>query len=258
MKISIITPSYNQVAFIERTIHSVITQTGDFDLEYIIVDGGSTDGSVDIIRRCAAQDQRIQWVSERDQGQSDAINKGLRRVTGDIVAYLNSDDVYLPGALQAVQNFFQQQPTYSWVTGFCRIINEYDQEIRRPITHYKNFWLRHYNFSSLLVLNYISQPATFWRRAVLDQVGFFSTQQHLVMDYEYWLRLGSIMPAGVITEYLAGFRSYQTNKSSANFIRQFHEEFTVAQQWIKRRHWLTGLHWLHYHSIILLYSLLRK
>lgn len=257
MKISIITPSFNQAPFIGQTIESIISQTGTFELEYIIIDGGSTDGSVDIIKRYAEQDKRIQWVSEFDEGQSDAINKGLKRSTGDVVAYLNSDDIYYPGALQQVHEFFTQHSAINWLTGFCRIIDEHNKEIRQPITHYKNFFLKHYSLNTLLILNYISQPATFWRSTALKQVGYFSKEQHLVMDYDYWLKLGAIGRVGVIPHYLAGFRSYATNKSSANFKQQFQEEYHVANAIIKRRWWLKTLHWLHYHAIILVYSLLR-
>ena len=99
MKISIITPSFEQAEFLERTIESVLCQQGDFELEYLVIDGGSRDGSVEILQRYGDQ---LQWVSEPDGGQGDAINKGMARASGDVLAYLNSDDVYRPGALAAV------------------------------------------------------------------------------------------------------------------------------------------------------------
>ena len=120
MKISIITPSYNQAQFIERTILSVLNQ--DYkDIEYIIMDGGSTDGTVEILKKYS---DHIIWKSEKDNGQSDAINKGLKMATGDIVAYLNSDDTYQPGAFKEVATFFEKNPDKKWVYGKCLIINE--------------------------------------------------------------------------------------------------------------------------------------
>ncbi len=256
MKISIITPSYNQAQYIERTIQSVLNQTGEFELEYIIVDGGSTDGSVEIIQRFAAQDQRIHWVSEPDKGQSDAINKGLRRASGEVVAFLNSDDIYYPGTLQSVAQAFQQ-PTVQWAYGRCRIINEQDQEIAQGITRYKNLLLGRYRYWLLLIVNYISQPATFWRRSVLTEVGYLNEAEHLVMDYEYWCRLGQRHPATVLPGYLAGFRLYATSKSGQRYRQQFKDEYAVAKRFT-RNPILLALHHLHAGLTVLAYRLLRS
>lgn len=255
MKISIVTPSYNQVQFIERTMHSVLSQTGDFDLEYIIVDGMSTDGSVAIIQRLAEQDQRMIWISEPDQGQSDAINKGLRLATGDVVAYLNSDDIYYPGALQHVANTFGN-PAVQWAYGKCRVINAADVETNRLITGYKNGLLYRYRYWLLLVVNYISQPATFWRRTLLDKIGYLNTAEHLVMDYEYWCRLGQQYPAKTIHHYLSGFRFYSTSKSGQGYIQQFQQEYVVAKRYT--HNWLIlWLHQIHTTLIVLVYKMIR-
>lgn len=255
MKLSVVTPSYNQAPFLERTIQSVITQQGDFELEYIIIDGASTDGSVEIIKQYAAQDTRIQWVSEPDQGQSDAINKGLRRATGEVVAFLNSDDLYYPGALQQVVQAFSDD-TVQWAYGQCRIINADDQETNRAVTAYKNMWLKHYQYWSLLILNYISQPATFWRRSLLTEVGYLNKTEHLVMDYDLWCRFGRRYSPKVITAYLAGFRLYATSKSGQRYVQQFQQEYMVAKRYT--RNWLIlGLHKIHSTMIVLCYKLLR-
>ena len=132
MKFTIITPSLNQGAFIERTLKSIQAQRRDVDVEHWVMDGGSTDGTLDILRRCEGQ---LSWTSGPDQGQSDAINKGLRRATGDILAWLNSDDVYEPGALVAVAAAYRTRP-FQWAFGNCRIIDETDREIRRAVTAY--------------------------------------------------------------------------------------------------------------------------
>lgn len=252
-RISVITPSYNQAHFIERTIRSVLEQ-GYPDLELIVVDGGSTDGTVDILKR---YDNRLRWVSERDEGQTDAINKGIGMSTGEIIAYLNSDDLYEPGALHAVARHFAAQPDSMWVTGFCRIIDEKDREMRRAITAWKNFLLRRFSYRLLLVTNPVSQPATFWRRKVVDEIGLFDKGQHFVMDYDYWLRIGRKHAPAVLETYLAAFRVYTTSKTSSSFLRSFRQELEVA-----KRHStspvLNALHWLNYFGIASAYLVLNS
>ncbi|MBI5885223.1 MAG: glycosyltransferase [Deltaproteobacteria bacterium] len=224
-RISVITPSFNQGRFIERTIESVLGQ-GYPNLEYIVVDGGSTDETVSILRR---YEPRLAWTSEKDKGQSDAINKGISRATGEIVAYINSDDVYEPGALERVAAYFTANPSVMWLTGRCRIIDEEDREMRGVITAYKNFLLDRYSYNILLVTNCISQPATFMRAGLFKEYGLFDVNQHRVMDYEYWLRIGARHEPGILKEYLAAFRVYRASKTSSAFKDTFKEELEVAR-----------------------------
>ncbi|NTW65987.1 MAG: glycosyltransferase [Nitrospirae bacterium] len=253
LKISIITPSFNQAPFIERTIRSVLDQNYP-SLEYIVMDGGSQDGTIDILKK---YEDRLKWVSQKDEGQADAINKGLRMATGDIVAYLNSDDTYEQGALARVASYFLAQPEAQWVTGRCRIIDESDQEVRRLITAYKDFLLRRFSYSLLLVTNPISQPATFLRRQVIDELGVFDKNEHFVMDYDYWLRIGKRYPLVVLDDCLASFRVYTTSKTSSSYLRSFREELEVA-----KRHsgssMLNALHWLSYLGIATSYVVLNS
>jgi len=225
LKISIVTPSFNQSQFIERTIESVLSQ-GYPNLEYIVMDGGSSDGTVDILERYS---DRVIWESKKDNGQSEAINNGLRMSTGDVVTFLNSDDTYEPGALSKVADYFQQNPAMKWVYGKCRIIDEGDVEIRKPITLYKNLLLRKYSYSKLLSENFISQPSTFWRREIHDEIGYINEDEHYVMDYEFWLRIGRKYPAGVIDSYLANFRMYDSSKSGSLANPQFQDELRIAK-----------------------------
>lgn len=258
MKISIVTPSYQQVEFIERTISSVLSQTGDFKLEYIIIDGGSTDGSVDIIKQYADKDDRIQWVSEKDSGQSNAINKGMRRATGDVVAFLNSDDTYQPGALQLVVDYFKGNPETQWVYGQCKIVNTEDIEMRRWITNYKNMLAKRYSYSKLLSENFISQPACFWRRSAMEEIGLINEEEHLVMDYEYWLRLGATYEPGYIANELSTFRFYATSKSGSLFRKQFKRELEVSKEYATKKNmrWPKIVHTFNYYKIITIYSLM--
>ena len=266
MKISIVTPSFNQGHFIGETIESVIAQKGDFEIEYIVMDGGSTDDTVKILKQ---YEQRVKggefkggnrgvrffWSSKKDKGQSDAINKGLKRATGDILAYINSDDIYLDGVFAKVVSGFRKNSKRVWLTGKCKIINEDSKEIRKGITAYKNFFLKRYSYKKLLVLNFISQPATFWRKTATDKIALFNEKEHLVMDYEYWLKLGKLSDIIYLNEYLAGFRSYAQNKSTLRFSEQFADEYRVASQ--NTKSWpLIAAHKVHAKAICAAYKIL--
>jgi glycosyltransferase involved in cell wall biosynthesis len=227
IKISVITPSYGKAEYIERTLKSVLSQRGDYELEYIVVDGGSTDGTVDILK---SYGDAICWVSEPDGGQADALNKGLAKASGEVVGWLNSDDLYEPGTLATVARIFEQSPHVQWIYGKVRIIDPHDREIRRWITWYKNARMRRFDYGKLLTENWISQMGVFWRRSVIDVVGDFRPDLHYCMDYDYWLRLGKRWPGQFVDRYLAAFRWYPSSKSGAHFGTQFQEELDVARQ----------------------------
>ena len=248
-RISVITPSLNQGAYIERTIRSVLSQ-GYPDLEFIVVDGGSTDNTVSILRRYG---NSLLWISEKDEGQSHAINKGMRMATGDIIAYLNSDDIYEPGALTKVAAAFAEDASVMWLTGRCRIVDQNGCETRRAITAYKNFLLGHFSYAMLLVTNPISQPATFWRRAVVDEIGFFNVDEHLVMDYEYWLRIGGKYPLQILGDYLACFRVHASAKTQSTGFGNFRREYEVSRRFTSSP-LLHTLHYFNYLAIVAAYK----
>jgi len=250
-KISIITPTLNQGRFIERTIESVLNQ-GYPNLEYIVVDGGSRDGTIDILKK---YEKRLVWISGKDRGQADAINKRIRKSTGDIMAYLNSDDVYEKGALKRVGEYCVAHPAVMWMTGKCRIIDEQDREARGMITGYKNFLLKHFSYNVLLVTNPISQPATFWRREIVDEMGLFDISEHLIMAYEYWLRIGRKYRPGILDEYLASFRVYSASKTSRLFLTTFRREMEIARRYSGSAS-LNALHYLNYLGISSMYLLM--
>jgi glycosyltransferase involved in cell wall biosynthesis len=199
-RLTIVTPSYNQASYLSETIRSVLTQQGDFELEYLVMDGGSSDGSVDIIRSYADQvaagnfdghcaGLTMVWVSQRDRGQSDAINQGLRRATGQIVGYINSDDGYLPGAFQEVARAFAADPDADFLFGDGDVIGaqgELQWEwLSRP---YDQKVMTSYHFLWNDFTNYIMQQATFWRRRVHERIGYLDETFHFAMDAEYWIR----------------------------------------------------------------------
>jgi glycosyltransferase involved in cell wall biosynthesis len=254
-KISIITPSLNQGQFIEKTIRSVLSQ--DYpNLEYIVMDGGSSDNTLSILN---SYSDRLKWISEKDNGQTQAINKGLRLADGEIVAYLNADDLLLPGALSRVAWLFIEMPEAMWVTGQCRIIDEENREIRGLIAAYKNAWLRFRSRPSLLITDYISQPSTFWRASVLSELGYLDESLHYAMDYEYWLRLYSKYSLVFIPEYLAAFRIHtQSKNTNAGHTKVYINEEKAIIRKHTRSSFLRTLHDVHRWIMTTVYSLITR
>lgn len=211
-RISIITPSFNQARYIEQTIHSVLNQ--DYpNLEYIIIDGGSTDGTVDVVRKY--ESVLSYWISEPDRGQAHAINKGLERVTGDIIAYLNSDDLYLPGALHRVAGEYRARPDADLFYGRCRLIDGDNVILGQrtgSISTYEEIldlwdvWWQERNFV---------QPEVFWTKRIMDRAGPFREDLFYVMDYDYWARIfrAGGKPSFIDAE-LACFRRHSAQKST--------------------------------------------
>lgn len=222
MKFSIITPSFNQGRFIERTIDSVLAQRGEFELEYVVVDGQSTDETLGVLRRYA---DRLRFVSEPDRGQVDAVNKGIRMTSGEVVAWLNSDDTYEPGALQAVADALRSA---AWCFGTCRIVDEHDREIRHGISRYKAAQSRRYGLRRLLGRNFIPQPATFFRRELLSQAGALDETLRFAMDYDLWLRFARIAPPVFVHRPLATFRWHGASKTGAHYRTGAWEAFRIA------------------------------
>ncbi len=250
--VSIVTPSYNQAKFIGRTIESILNQ--DYpNIQYIVMDGKSTDNTVQILKQYG---KKITWKSEKDSGQSEAINKGIRMAKGEIVAFLNSDDTYEPGAISKVVKFFNDNPSTKWVYGKCKIVNENDVEIRKPITLYKNLLLRNFSYNKILAENFISQPATFWRRELHDEFGYFDENDHWCMDYEFWLRIGSKYPAGVINNYLSNFRYHSDSKSGLEDKTKFQDELKLAKKYSNGVKIPIYLHKLNYFKIIWSYRIM--
>lgn len=249
-------PSFNCVYYIERAIKSVVEQDySNFDL--FIKDGGSKDGTLEVIKFYAKKyPLKIKWISKNDKGQTDAINYGVKRADGNIISWLNCDDVYKPGALKTVAKYFNDNSGVMWAYGKCDIIDSEDKEIRSWITSYKNFWLTRYNYQILLILNFISQMGVFWRKEVHKKVGLLDPEQFYVMDYDNWLRFGKVYKPGFINKYLGSFRIIPSSKSSTGFIKQFQNELFVAKKYTNNQI-IIFLHLLHIKIITFVYSLLR-
>jgi len=225
MKVSIVTTSFNSAATIRATIESVLSQQGNFELEYIITDAGSTDATRDIAREFGS---RVRLIDATGTNQSQGINRGLRASTGDIVAFLNADDLYTPGSLEMVVKAFEREPSKIWLVGQCAIIDEAGREFHSAITRYKNFLLRRYAYWILLIENFVCQPAVFLRREALERVGYFSESENFVMDYDYWLRIGREGAPIVINKPLAGFRRIEGTKSNTSYAKQFRDDMRVG------------------------------
>jgi glycosyltransferase involved in cell wall biosynthesis len=214
---SIVTPSFNQSCFLEDTIKSVLSQEGNFLIDYIIVDGGSTDGSVEIIKkyetlltegswpvRCGGI--RYRWVSEEDKGQADAISKGFHMAEGEVLAWLNSDDTYLPGALDKVAGFFQAHPGARFVYGKTYYIDEKGKVIGE--IHAEPF-----DYKKLAARSLFSQQSTFLRKDALDEVGELNLDLHFAMDYDLWIRIAGKFKLEYLPVFLSSFRLHGESKT---------------------------------------------
>lgn len=258
----IVTPSYNQAQFIQKTIDSVLSQQGDFSIQYHIADGGSTDGTKEILEKLP---EHVSWVSEKDSGQTDAINKGIRtllkKVKLDpertILAYINSDDMYLPHAFERVMHTFERNPDAAWVVGDARIVDVSDRRIQVGVRWYKIILRKVLSLFLLSIVNPIPQPSVFIRLSAFQKTGFFDESLRYTMDYDYWHRLyRTCGKPTVIPHELSAFRIHGASKGGAQYERQFAEQYEVAKRYTSYP-LARSLHRLHNFAIILLYKKLK-
>lgn len=236
MRLSIVTPSYNQGRYIERTIQSVLDQ-GYPELEYWVIDGGSTDETLDIVRQ---YEDRLQWISEKDKGQGDAVNKGFQRATGDVIGWLNSDDTYTPGAFEKVMKVFNERPEVDFVSGDIYMIDEQDHPLR-----YRRagpFNLRHL---VRMGVSYVFQPSVFFRKSLLDQVGGCDLSFKHGIDYDLWCRMGEIATTHYIPEALANWRYQEMSKTCSERYISLDEGKRIRQKYLKSK-W--ELPWCYYYD----------
>lgn len=218
------TPSYNQANYLEQTIQSVLGQ--DYArIEYFVVDGTSTDNSIEIIKKHA--DRLAGWISEKDSGQGEAINKGLARAQGDIVAWLNSDDYYLPGTISAAVKVFEENPDVVMVYGDMLAVDEHGQTIN--VLKYKQL-----SFQDLLCFQIIGQPSVFFRREVLESAGKLDTTFHFLLDHHLWIRIAQVGKILHVPQTWSAARYHVEAKNRAKAAEFGREAFRILD-WAKRQ-----------------------
>lgn len=219
-RLTIVTPSFNQVQFLERTILSVLNQ--DYpNLEYIIIDGGSTDGSIEVIKKY--ENRLAYWISEKDLGQSHAINKGLKLATGDWVAWQNSDDIFYPGTFESFAREIINNPTVDLIIGNMNLIDENDQIINdlKYVTP---------TYDSLVAEGMVlTNQAAFWRKSLHKKIGYLNEGLHYGFDYEWFLRVLKKSAAIHINQTWGGLRMHEATKTS-QFKEFFDQEYFEIRQ----------------------------
>lgn len=228
--VTIITPSYNMAAFIVETIESVLSQNYP-NVEYVVMDGGSRDGTIDILKR---YEGRLQYISAPDEGAADALNRGFRLARGSIVGWLNADDTYLPSAIFTAVDYLQAHPEVDlvygqayWVDGSGRVLHSY------PTRPYDPALLRQECF--------LCQPACFFRRVALEEVGFLNSQLTFAFDYDLWIRLSRSHQFAMTPGYLATSRMHRSNKTLGQRCEAIHESMLV----LRRHYSYVPFRWIH-------------
>jgi glycosyltransferase involved in cell wall biosynthesis len=230
-KISIVVPSYNKAKFIELTLKSIFTQNYE-NLEVIIQDGGSTDGSLRIIKKFAKK-YPIIWESKKDKGQLDAVNRGMRKATGEILTFINADDCYKPRAFSAVSKAFTKNPNSFWFAGRGIVVNEKGREIAKAVTWYKNLLLSLNSKFFLLVTNYLIQPSIFFTKTAYKKYGPFSGTSDFITEYNFWLRLGHVSMPTVINKDISEFRIEPNTKTKRMFKGLLFEDMKIVKKYTK-------------------------
>lgn len=225
--VSVITPSYNQGKFIEQTIQSVLGQ--DYgNIEYLVIDGGSTDNTLSIVRK---YEKRLTWVSEPDNGQTDAINKGFSRAKGDILCWLNSDDTYEPGAISRAVAYFLEHPDVMMVYGEGNEIDVNGGLIKRfPATQQYDLW------KLIHVWDYILQPTTFFRKNIFREIELPDTSLNWCMDWDLWIRIGCRFKVAYINFVFANSRVYSETKTDSGGLKRLAEITSVMRKYGRRKY----------------------
>jgi glycosyltransferase involved in cell wall biosynthesis len=235
-KISIIIPSYNKGLYVEQTLKSIFLQKYP-NLEVIIQDGGSTDGSLKIIKKYMKKYNKcIKFESKKDNGQLDAINIGLKKATGDIISFINADDIYLNNSFNNITRRYLKNRNCYWFCGRGIVIDKNNSEntsifYKFFIKPYKNLLLSINNYSILLCVNYLMQPSVFLNKSVLNKFGIFSGTNKFVTEYEMWLKLGKVEMPIVVKEYLSGFRMAGDNITANDHVELLQADHRIVKKY---------------------------
>lgn len=237
-RISVVTPSYNQAAYLRHTLESVLSQ-GYPNLEYIVCDGGSDDGSVALIEEYS--DRLSWWVSESDEGQTDALAKGFSRATGEILCWVNSDDQLEPGSLRYVADRFASDPALEFLWGDCRWIDENGAVLytRREVPFVRWLWLYGYN--------YIPQPAAFWTRALYDRVGGLNRDCRVAMDTELFAKMSRVARLEHTDMVLARFRVHAQQRTKVEAVGSQTDALDIVTRELGRTP--GALEWMALHGV---------
>ena len=226
-KISVVIPSYNKVKFINKTLKSIFDQNYP-NLEVVVQDGGSTDGTLEIIKKYP-----VILESKKDNGQLDALNKGFKKATGDILTFINADDCYAAGAFSNISHAYNKNPYALWFAGQGIVINKSDIEIAKPVTWYKNILLSLNSNRYLLITNYLIQPSIFFTNEAYQKYGPFTGTLDFVMEYEMWLKLAKISMPVVIHHVISKFRIENNTKTKRMFNKLLHEDKLIVKKFTR-------------------------
>ncbi len=230
--ISVIIPSFNKVEFIKNTLKSIVYQKYD-NVEVIVLDGGSSDGTLDIVKDFATKYPFIKWESKRDKGQLDAINRGFAKAKGDLLTFINADDYYEQDTFRKISQVYKQGRNAVWFVGYGKVVDSHGRVVAKGTTWYKRLLLSLNLRTLLLVVNYIMQPSVFIGREAYEKYGPFTGTSRYVMEYDLWLKLSRICMPVVVRECLSAFRMSGTNISSEDYRNLLHDDFAVVSRYTK-------------------------
>lgn len=241
MKISIITPSYNQARYVRRTFDSVLIDQNYDDLEYMVVDGLSDDGTLEVLKEYQQRfNDRFNFIYEKDSGQANAINKGFHWAKGDIIGWINSDDYYEANIFHFIEDYFKNNPGIDLVYGQCNIVDENGKFIRKFEDSYgfKKCKIDPSKFDYNTLLNIYSglipQQTVFFRSSIFKKIGYLDESYHFTMDYEFWLRIGKSCQIARMNKLLANFRFHSEAKTN------FRNNLSFIKESIKARNSHSG------------------
>jgi glycosyltransferase involved in cell wall biosynthesis len=256
MKLSIIIPAYNSEKYVEKCLKSIFSQSYQ-DFEVIVVDAYSKDETQKVFKEYLSRyPKKFYLAFRKPQGEPDAINAGIELATGDIVAYIDSDDTYELRCFERVVKAFERNPDVSWLYGRGKVIDEKGHECRGIVTAIKELFWPIYGYRSLQCFNYIVQPTVFMRRAFYDTVGRFNIRFKYDFDYEYWLRAGLISSPFFLNKHLANWRAHSGSLSVKEYKAEARQVLEIQKEYSKW--WMRPLQWKICGLIILLYWIMRK